>query len=517
MRRFCHPLDIFDLGFQSTHPRGVRPAFPLANPSFHSFQSTHPRGVRPIAVPPWNPLGHISIHAPAWGATVTNEVRRSIPAYFNPRTRVGCDRRQCGSVPDDSHFNPRTRVGCDKPRRHESSDLSISIHAPAWGATRSSPRKSHLYTDFNPRTRVGCDNWPSGSIHAEHDFNPRTRVGCDFFATTAQRDAFISIHAPAWGATGMFRNISGVARNFNPRTRVGCDWPVMAACAATVYFNPRTRVGCDTYDAPKDDGVDISIHAPAWGATVEGGDARYASLFQSTHPRGVRPPNDYHPNGQHPFQSTHPRGVRRPGTVDVLIAGTISIHAPAWGATRPPRQWQAHRPHFNPRTRVGCDPQANSMRCRIALFQSTHPRGVRHTIVRALIPIFEFQSTHPRGVRLRRLPKTLTECIISIHAPAWGATFRPIPLPRPHPEISIHAPAWGATITAWNGCAQADNFNPRTRVGCDLKAIYTQPACREFQSTHPRGVRHNDCAAIDALFPFQSTHPRGVRPRMSGV
>ena len=57
------------------------------------------------------------------------------------------------------------------------------------------------------------------------------------------------------------------------------------------------------------------------------------------------------------------------------------------------------------------------------------------------------------------------------------------------------------------------HFNPRTRVGCDQSLVLYHRAAREFQSTHPRGVRlvfpHNQLTFLV----FQSTHPRGVRRR----
>ena len=57
------------------------------------FQSTHPRGVR-------------------HGRT---GVPQQLGKRFNPRTRVGCDDQPCAAlVPADD----------------------VSIHAPAWGATR---------------------------------------------------------------------------------------------------------------------------------------------------------------------------------------------------------------------------------------------------------------------------------------------------------------------------------------------------------------------------------------------
>jgi hypothetical protein len=61
----------------------------------------------------FNPDGWISIHAPAWGATLIVTSKKTHFEYFNPRTRVGCD---CLLVINISY-------------------LSISIHAPAWGAT----------------------------------------------------------------------------------------------------------------------------------------------------------------------------------------------------------------------------------------------------------------------------------------------------------------------------------------------------------------------------------------------
>ena len=166
-------------------------------------------------------------------------------------------------------------------------------------------------------------------------------------------------------------------------------------------FNPRTRVGCDT------------PVAKAFRRWV---------LFQSTHPRGVRLWAFVYNKRYTLFQSTHPRGVRPGEQVFELRSQTVSIHAPAWGATsrantacwcspvsihapawgatsasarkaasvavfqsthprgvrpcgasRPARRW----PGFNPRTRVGCDYSLCPASGWSRKFQSTHPRGVR--------------------------------------------------------------------------------------------------------------------------------------------
>ena len=107
--------------------------------------------------------------------------------------------------------------------------------------------------------------------------------------------------------------------------------------------------------------------------------------------------------------------------------------------------------------------------------------------------VVRFQSTHPRGVRPIDPRKIGAYKVISIHAPARGATDIEVKISEVK-NISIHAPARGATV--------------RLRL---------RASSRAFQSTHPRGVRLDPCTreALDGV--FQSTHPRGVRPRRDGA
>ena len=119
---------------------------------------------------------------------------------------------------------------------------------------------------------------------------------------------------------------------------------------------------------------------------------------------------------------------------------------------------------FNPRTRTGCDcfyPYSNFF---IAVFQSTHPHGVRHCR----------ESLCKRVVSFN--PRTRTGC------------DKKSPIISSFCFVSIHAPARGATLTK--------EINKLEKM---------------FQSTHPHGVRlHRLCVAI-FLYQFQSTHPHGVR------
>jgi len=77
-----------------------------------------------------------------------------------------------------------------------------------------------------------------------------------------------------------------------------------------------------------------------------------------------------------------------------------------------------------------------------------------------------FQSTRPRGARRVKRGRGQTQCYVSIHAPARGAT----------------SGYW----CSWRGL---DCFNPRARAGRDdSRESNSTPACT-FQSTRPRGAR----------------------------
>ena len=146
-----------------------------------TFQSTHPSGVRPRpAATAWDDVP-ISIHAPQWGATSRPPPMGIFPHYFNPRTPVGCDLSANRSSLDVVGFQSthpsgvrqtHTPSGLSKrvfQSTHPSGvrlpgrivhwwNVSISIHAPQWGATPNHVRGSTRIGHFNPRTPVGCDH-----------------------------------------------------------------------------------------------------------------------------------------------------------------------------------------------------------------------------------------------------------------------------------------------------------------------------------------------------------------------
>ena len=325
--------------------------------------------------------------------------------------------------------------------------LPVSIHAPAWGATfpprwrRSRPT---VFQSTHPRgVRPIWYSFFGGNrmFQSTHPRGVRR-----FIPTRLLWDKWVSIHAPAWGATG----------------QLGPQPPIYMFQST----HPRgvRLLGHMEYISK----LYVSIHAPAWGATnSEFGAVRVVDVFQSTHPRGVRRPAGGLVPGHEEFQSTHPRGVRRHCADCIPMADAVSIHAPAWGATT--------RQNVTPDTRpVSIHAPAWGATCRACRFvgasngfQSTHPRGVRQEYAFAIEVTLQFQSTHPRGVRRQDVVIICPPVQVSIHAPAWGAT-------RSDPSSSRPDPC----------------FNPRTRVGCDGERKRQFSGVHEmFQSTHPRGVR----------------------------
>ena len=169
----------------------------------------------------------------------------------------------------------------------------------------------------------------------------------------------ISIHAPQWGATIWFRWSNWITRISIHAPQWGATYLAVAVVveqSISIHAPQWGATGAWRVHAQRGG---ISIHAPQWGAT--GGQnllQNLPTLFQSTHPSGVRLSRSGRPRWLIQFQSTHPSGVRPDGVRAVAGQVEISIHAPQWGATR----WGMCCPiawgYFNPRTPVGCDSRA---------------------------------------------------------------------------------------------------------------------------------------------------------------
>ena len=146
--------------------------------------------------------------------------------------------------------------------------------------------------------------------------------------------------------------------------------------------------------------TDISIHAPAKGATVP-----VVKQFSDS--------VNFNPRSREGSDSDNP-------CTDFDIP--ISIHAPAKGAT----SWNCvkvrWRKHFNPRSREGSDCTHQPLLWLSVRFQSTLPRRERQNAQPLMKCWNVFQSTLPRRERLLIKICISLKLAISIHAPAKGAT-----------------------------------------------------------------------------------------------
>ena len=166
---------------------------------------------------------------------------------------------------------------------------------------------------------------------------------------------------------------------FNPRSREGSDLRLaFLSSRLTPRFNPRSREGSDTHDAMILGPFCVSIHAPARGATVLAGrGARPIRRFNPRSREGSDLLKKLHAIADAQFQSTLPRGERPCGPGTQRHAQSVSIHAPARGATTIPPEAIPTHSRFNPRSREGSDSRASACSIFPFRFQSTLPRGER--------------------------------------------------------------------------------------------------------------------------------------------
>ena len=100
----------------------------------------------------------------------------------------------------------------------------------------------------------------------------------------------------------------------------------------------------------------------------------------------------------------------------------VSIHAPARGATVNLRVLPFNSASFNPRAREGRD-RPGRARVRGLLCFNPRAREGRDGVSRGLFRRERgFQSTRPRGARHGDFYQAVAESLVSIHAPARGAT-----------------------------------------------------------------------------------------------
>ncbi len=328
------------------------------------------------------------------------------------------------------------------------------------------------------------------------------------------RPVFVSIHAPARGATPPRQRSWDHRQGFNPRPRAGGD---------SSWVGPVTVHG------------GVSIHAPARGATREQDElAGEVARFQSTPPRGGRRARQNGPRGPQKFQSTPPRGGR-PTTRQILSSlAHVSIHAPARGATSNDGHvlglvgsFQSTPPRGGRRLRAGTNLELSEVSIHAPARGATpQPRGYAHSgrgfnprpraggdqfrdgSVMVWVP---FQSTPPRGGRHGTANEVGRHQRVSIHAPARGATTSMVRWPMASMFQST-PPRGGRRALSIQPCKSPTCFNPRPRAGGDRRMSRDRAMSPRFNPRPRAGGDFRQPFFYVERRLFQSTPPRGGRP-----
>ena len=147
---------------------------------------------------------------------------------------------------------------------------------------------------------------------AEYCFNSRAREGRDRADRGVEILHGVSIHAPARGATHRDAQAASRPPRFNSRAREGRDASRVAAVCRHECFNSRAREGRDwpRQRLPRESGP-----------------------FQFTRPRGARPLAARKDGRSHDCFNSRAREGRDQFTRRGRSKETVSIHAPARGAT----------------------------------------------------------------------------------------------------------------------------------------------------------------------------------------
>ena len=146
------------------------------------------------------------------------------------------------------------------------------------------------------------------------------------------------------------------------------------------------------------------------------------------------------------FQSTHPRRVRP------LLGCFLSVVS-----------------GFNPRTHAGCD-MTNV--CLIIAKNGFNPRthaGCDEYRIK-YDKNFRVSIHAPTQGATGDKASTRNLSCVSIHAPTQGAT-RTADVYHRQGRVSIHAPTQGATLSVSSRNDAIASFNPRTHAGCDYRFI----------------------------------------------
>ena len=171
---------------------------------------------------------------------------RNLKAFRFQSTLPRRERLNSNSTP-----NPCTKFQSTLPRRER---LRAFLQS----------RNPHTFQSTLPRRERHNSNWCRCSYI---NFNPRSREGSDSKGGGKSFAVKISIHAPAKGATGITEDKKAVISFQSTLPRRERQNHPHNIHRIKYNFNPRSREGSDYFWIKRSVPFEISIHAPAKGAT----------------------------------------------------------------------------------------------------------------------------------------------------------------------------------------------------------------------------------------------------------
>ena len=227
-----------------------------------------------------DPETGISIHAPANGATLWLCVPCGIEEFQSTLRRT--ERRASPSQSNDIRLFQSTLRRTERPIM-KITNVEIAIFQSTLRRTerRMSSRMGSLCPHFNPRSGERSDKRYIRLIKLIGNFNPRSGERSDCGIPFISSYKKISIHAPANGATcplGRFIRFAifqSTLRRTERRFSQSLTIPL-------INFNPRSGERSDLQLIKEYREFNISIHAPANGATHNHDHSNQLKIFQST-------------------------------------------------------------------------------------------------------------------------------------------------------------------------------------------------------------------------------------------
>ena len=336
------------IGTRSAPARGGTCPVSASSNAYSTFKFTRPRGARPGAGrrrrrrESFNSRAREGRDGRAWERSSS---RRS----FNSRAREGRDPAQRRLLLCLCGFNSRAREGRDLRGADRVRDRhAVSIHAPARGATSKTqiaPQPLEVFQFTRPR---GARRRPRRSSPCAARFQFTRPRG-------ARRD---ELNDDPEAEQFQFTRPRGARRRPVPR-RMWCSAcfnsrAPQSRASRTIGFNSRAREGRDAVGERDGPLLEVSIHAPARGATRDATPPAAPACFNSRAREGRD--QDLTPIEQAltVFQFTRPRGAR--------LVKRLARRASKC---------------FNSRAREGRDIEHWAARKASAEFQFARPRGAR--------------------------------------------------------------------------------------------------------------------------------------------